>query len=287
MTKTLSFGKYKGHTITEVLISDPEYLRWLCSQDEFRSRHRIVDIIDCVEGLADARERSAMRARFQQADFCRRFLQASGHAAMLRHKLEVEHARALGEITDRLRSLKEATSKAKNYIDDPNHQAWAQANGIYLNRADREQQITGFEQMDAALRNLHERMSNQIPAPELKISCRFEQREFDIIMRASLRYTWKSELRKHYLGSDEGEIKSTIAVKMRWAAGNNYHATVQWIGQNRNIPRGGGRGSGPIADYFVLLVGRYTGKSAAKEQFVEETAAADIKVVFADELEDP
>src|SRR5262245_14402347 len=106
MTKTLSFGKYKGRTVAEVLTGDPEYLQWLCSQDEFCSKFKDTyrDIINYVEDLIDAPERKVMRARFQDVDFCRRFLRASGHEALLLHKLEVKHADALGEIADRLRS---------------------------------------------------------------------------------------------------------------------------------------------------------------------------------------
>src|SRR5262245_4039371 len=143
MAKTLLFGKYKGHTIAEVLAGDPEYLCWLCSQDEFRSSRGAIyrDIIDCVEGLVDAPERKVMRAWFQDLDFCRRFLRVSGHGAILLHELEARHAKALEEITGRLRDLKEATSKAKNYTGAPSHQAWAQAQGIFLNPVDREQQI--------------------------------------------------------------------------------------------------------------------------------------------------
>jgi uncharacterized protein (DUF3820 family) len=103
MANTLRFGKYKGRTITEVLTGDPEYLRWLCSQDDFRRgrRHVYRDIINCVEELVDAPEREAMCARFQAAEFRRRFLQASGHEALLRHALEARHAKALGAIADR------------------------------------------------------------------------------------------------------------------------------------------------------------------------------------------
>ena len=69
MTKTLLFGKYKGRTIAEVLAGDPEYLQWLCSQDEFRSTRKDTyrDILDHVEDLTDAPERKVVRARFQDA----------------------------------------------------------------------------------------------------------------------------------------------------------------------------------------------------------------------------
>jgi hypothetical protein len=204
----------------------------------------------------------------------------------LLHELEARHAKALGGIAKRLRDLKEITSKAKNYTDDPSHQAWARANGIFLDPVDRERQIAGFEQMITALHNLYKRIPNQIEAPEPKTSCRFEWHDFDVVMRASLRYPWESELTKHYLGFYDGGIKSTVAVKMRWAAGNNYHATVQWMRANRNISLGKNRGSGPIADHVVLLVGRYNG-NATKKQFAGELAAADIKVVFAADLEAP
>jgi hypothetical protein len=198
MTKTLTFGKYKGRTIAEVLAGDPEYLQWLCAQDEFCSdfKDTYQDIIGCVEDLIDAPERKVVRARFQTVDFCQRFLQASGHEAILLHKLEVKHAKALGEIADRLRSLKEATSKAKNYSNDPNHQAWAQANGIFIDPVDRERQIAGFEQMIAALHGLRKRIPSQIKAPKLKISCRFEQHGFDVVIRAAIRYPWGPELKR-------------------------------------------------------------------------------------------
>jgi uncharacterized protein (DUF3820 family) len=153
MARPLWFGKYKGRTIADVLVGDPEYLQWLCSQDEFRNNHRAfyLDIVDCVEELTDAPVRKALRARFQDVDFRRRFLQASGHEGILLHELEVMHAKALGRIADRLQNLKETTDKAKNYIDDPNHQAWVRVNAISLDPAEREQQIAGFEQMTVGL----------------------------------------------------------------------------------------------------------------------------------------
>ena len=289
MTKTLLFGKYKGHTIAEVLAGDPEYLRWLCSQDDFRSSHGVLyrDIIDCVEGLVDAPERKVVRARFQDANFCRRFLRASGHEDIMLHAVRARHAKALEEITDRLRSLTEATDGAKNYIDDSSHQAWAQANGIFLNPVDRERQLTGFEQKNTALHDLRKRMPNQLEAPEPKVSCRFEQHGFDAVIRASIRYPWGPLLRKNYLGSHDDTSRITVAVKMRWAVGNNYHRTVRWIDENRNVSLGTNRQPSPIADHVVLLVGRYNGNNVAKERFVGELAAADIKAVFAADLKIP
>ena len=176
MEKTLPFGKYKGRTIAEVLAGDPEYIRWLCDQDDFRSNRGALyrDIIDCVEGLVDAPTRKVMRERFQDQDFCRRFLRVCGYEVALLHELEARHAEARKQITGRLRNLKEMTDKAKNYADAPSHQAWAQAHGIFLNPVDRERQIAGFEQMITTLHELHKRIPNQIEAPELKISCRFE-----------------------------------------------------------------------------------------------------------------
>lgn len=189
MTKTLRFGKYKGRTVAEILAYDPEYLRWLCSQDWFRNDHRTIyqDIIDYVEGLADAHERKAMRARFQDADFCRRFLQTAGYEDTLLHELNSKHAQALKEIADSLRYLKETTSKAKNYSNDPSYLTWARTNGIFLDPVDRERQIAGFEQIAMARYALHKRMPNQCePPPEPKISCRFEQHGFGASGRRGL-----------------------------------------------------------------------------------------------------
>jgi hypothetical protein len=262
MARALWFGKYKGRTIADVLVGDPEYLQWLCSQDEFRNNHRAfyLDIIDCVEGLIDAPGRKAMRTRFHDVDFCRRFLQASGQKAILLHGLEGMHAKALGGITDRLQDLREATD-----LDDSNRQAAVQR-----------------------LHTLQKRIPNQIEAFEPKISCRFEQRGFDVVMRASIRYPWEPDLRKHYLGSRDGGVKSTVAIKIRGTVGNNYPATIRWIGTNRIISSGWNRGgSRPIADHVVLLVGRFNRNNAVKEQFVGEAAAANIKVVFAADLEAP
>jgi uncharacterized protein (DUF3820 family) len=269
MEKTLPFGKYKGRTIAEVLTGDPEYLRWLCCQDEFRSSRGALyrDIIDCVEGLVDAPARKVMRAWFQDVNFCRRFLRVCGYEAILLHELEARHAKAREQITGRLRDLKEMTSKAKNYTGTSSHQAWAQAHGIFLNPVDREQQIAGFEQMITTLHELHKRIPNQIEAPELKISCRFEQHGFDTILQAAIRYPWESDLRENYLGFQDDKIKSTVAIKIRETISP---ATIRWISENR---------SSPIADHIVLLAGRYNAR------FVEEMAAAEIKVVFAADLE--
>jgi hypothetical protein len=286
MKKTLLFGKYKGHTIAEVLAHDPEYLQWLCSQDGFRNNRKNVyrDIIDCVEDSMDARIRKMVRAWFEDVDFCQHFLQTSGHAAILLHKLEVKHAKALEEITNRLRNLKEATNKAKNYAGDLE---WARANGIFTDPRDRERQIAGFEQMITALHKLRERIPNQIEVPKLKTSCRFEQHGFDVVLHAAIPYPWGPELKKNYLGSHDDASESTVAIKIRWTVGDNYSATVQWIAKNRSIFSGKGRTATSIADHVVLLVGGYNGKNTTKEQFMEGAAAADIKVMFAADLEVP
>src|SRR5262249_18545651 len=118
------------------------------------------------------------------------------------------------QITDRLRDLNEITSKAKNYTGD---RAWAQAHGIFLDPVEREQQIAGFEQMIMALHGLRKRIPNQIEALEPRISCRFEQHGFDVIMRGSIHYPWGPELRENYLGFQEDRIKSTVAIKIRGA----------------------------------------------------------------------
>jgi hypothetical protein len=288
MANTLRFGKYKGYTIAEVLTGDPEYLQWLCSQDEFRINRRGLhqDIIDCAEGLVDAPERKAMCARFQDVDFCRRFLQASGHKALLLHELEAMHVEALEQLADRLRSLKEATDKAKNYTDDPSHQAWARTWGVSLDDpAGRERHIMDFERITTELHALHKRLPSQVDAPEPKVSCRFERHGFDLVMRASIRYPWESELRKHGVGFRDGGVKRTVAIKIRWTVGNNYPATLRWIRWNRDIPWGSGCKFSPIADHVVLLVGRFNGSSAAKEQFVREAAAGAVGVVFAADIE--
>jgi hypothetical protein len=104
-------------------------------------------------------------------------------------------------------------------------------------------------------------------------------------MRVSLRYPWESELRKHWLGSRDGGIKSTVAAKIRWTVGYDYPATIRWIGRNRNVSLGVNRPSQPIADHVVLLVGRFNGNDAIKERFMADAAAAAIKVVFAADLE--
>jgi hypothetical protein len=258
VAKTLPFGKYKGHPIAEVLASDPDYLRWLCGQDGFRSRAIYRDIVDGVEELADAPARKAMQVWFRDVNFCRRFLRVSGHEAILLHELQVRHARALEQVTDRLRDLKDITSKAKSYTGD---QAWAQTHGVFLDPAEREQQIAGFEQMITTLHELRSRMPDRIAAPEPKISCRFEQQGFDVIMRAAIRYPWGSELRKNYLGFPNDGVKRTVAIKIRGTIGP---ATVRWINENRS------------RDAEVVLL--------AGAQPMEELAAVDIKIVFAADL---
>jgi hypothetical protein len=167
------------------------------------------------------------------------------------------------------------TSKAKNYTGVPHHQAWAQAYGIFLNPVDRERQIAGFEQMITTLHGLHKRVLSQ-KAPEPKISCRFEQHGFDIILQVAIRYPWESDLRGNYLGFQDDKIKRMVAIKIRGTIDDNYPATIRWISENRN------HGSSPIADHIVLLVGGY---NAARARLVEKMAQAEIKVVFAADFE--
>jgi len=268
VAKTLPFGKYKGYTIAEVAAGDPEYLQWLCSQDNFCSNRGVLyrDIIDCFEGLRDAPERKVMRGWFQDADFCCQFLQVSGGEALLLQELEARHAAALEQITGRIQDLTETIDKAKNYTGAPDQQIWAQEYGIFLDPTEREQQIADFGQTIATLHELHKKIANQIEAPHPKISCRFEQHGFDVVMRASLHYPWGSELRENYLGFQDDRIKRTVAIKIR---GVISPTAVRWVRENRN------RGS---PDHVVLLVSQYDA------QLVGELAATDIKIVFAADL---
>jgi hypothetical protein len=227
-----------------------------------------------AEELVDAPERKAMQDRFQDVYFRRWFLEVSGHKALLLHRLEARHTEALGK-TARLASLKEATDKARNYIDDPDHQAWARENGIALGPTERERQIAGFEQMVATLHNLQKRMPDRVEAPKPTVSCKLEQYGFDVIMRAAIRYPWESDLKKNYLYSSDDGCAVTIAIKIQWTVGDNYLARVRSVRWR----------AGTAVDHIVLLVGRFNGRSTTKEQFVKEWAAAGVKVVFAADLE--
>jgi len=73
----IPFGKYQGKTIDELLITDPQYLQWLCGQDWFRSKFVILHQVIVNQGKEpeDTPEHNALQAMFLNQDFCKKFME--------------------------------------------------------------------------------------------------------------------------------------------------------------------------------------------------------------------
>jgi hypothetical protein len=72
----VTFGKYKGRTIEELLEDDPGYLQWLVAQDWFRAKFVTLHqtIINRGTEPEETPEHNALQVLFLDEEFCRRFI---------------------------------------------------------------------------------------------------------------------------------------------------------------------------------------------------------------------
>jgi uncharacterized protein (DUF3820 family) len=76
---TIPFGKYRGHTIEDVLIIDPKYLEWLSLQDWFRTQHvHLHQVIINGAQSEETPEHNKLQVLFHDDDFCLRVINAAG-----------------------------------------------------------------------------------------------------------------------------------------------------------------------------------------------------------------
>jgi hypothetical protein len=68
---TIPFGKYRGHTIEDILVIDPGYLEWLSAQDWFRTQHvHLHQIIINGAQSEETPEHNKLQVLFLDDDFC-------------------------------------------------------------------------------------------------------------------------------------------------------------------------------------------------------------------------
>jgi uncharacterized protein (DUF3820 family) len=255
----IPFGKYKGRAIDEVLLDDPSYLQWLTQQDWFRAKFVVLHqtIINRGAEPEETPDHNAMQVRFLDDDFCKRFLFAVVGESHIREYLEKQQQEILASIE---REKAKAEAEAKRF-EDSEPGSW------------------GYEQLLKAHRRSADSswLQPKVSAPLGDLFCithqrSFEDRGVDVMLEMTACSLSQSDqlLGMHdYVPRFPDYNRETLKIEIKPTIGDDYPAVL------RQMKRTGSD---------VLYVGTYTGVGAAREQFVETMATADIRVVFESDL---
>jgi hypothetical protein len=246
------FGKYKGRLIDELLVDDPDYLKWLSGQDRFRAKFSSLYTVIINRGNepTETPEHNALQVLFLADDFCERFIRhlhpdIEGQARQeLSDRRQAKIEKLQKEIVD---SEKHLPSVLKYLKKDKNDKHW-------LNCVDLERQglAKNRKQLSALL-------ALEISGIIAAIS--FQEKEFektgvDVRLRGNMTTRSNCEATSDYFG---------YAIEIKPVVGDDYPAVLRQMRAN---------GSN------ILFTERYTGTGATEAQFVKTFALSDIKIVF-------
>jgi uncharacterized protein (DUF3820 family) len=256
--KIIPFGKYKGRLVDEVLVDDPAYLQWLAGQDWFRAKFNILHQVIINRGAEpeETPDHNAMQVKFLDDEFCVRFINhyASGD---VRASLQNALSTRAESVQKNIKELKSSLEYHLRY--------WA----------DDQPRITNIKQQIAKAEQLFAQQLNQrIGQIEFKIQRSFEERGVDVLLQ--VRAISKSpdievEPYNLYPDRDNGAyFHRGISIEIKPIIGDDYPAVLRQMKAN---------GSN------VLFVGEYRGQGATQEQFIKTMATAQIRVVFARDVD--
>jgi len=248
--KIIPFGKHKGRSVEEVEAIEPQYLEWLSGQPWFRDKYVVLHqtIINHGSEPSDTPEHNAMQVKFLENDYCFRFASVAGF--------------------DWETKFEERRLKA---IDDQGREA------IKLRKEAESYRPTGHS-TDGWVKKMFDENTGKAVAAEQSIPLLKEAKpEFGVVNRV-----FEHQGIDVRFGTVVSAVKSLIYfdrffnVEIKPVVGDDYPAVLRQI--RRLQPRYGNL-------EFHLLVGRYTGTGATREQFVATMKTADVTVVFAEDVQ--
>lgn len=245
----IPIGKYKGRTVEEILVADPNYLEWLSAQPWFRAQYVAIHqtIINRGAENQETPEHNSIQVKFLNDDFCVR----------------------CWLVTD-----PSGKEKVRDVLDDIRKENLnlAAAALKYIN----ENEYKLEQEEKPTITEIAAKLSVPIKEATFGIYDRtFEHRgvdvHFKIFARSALhdnklivdQYRPPSHLR-WYPTRDIG-WKKELSIEIKPTIGDDYPAVLRQMRRTNSN---------------TLVVGSYTGQGATQEQFVATMESAGIKVVF-------
>jgi hypothetical protein len=290
------FGKYKGRLIEEVLADDPGYIEWLTGQDWFRTKFTVLHQVIINRGAEpeETPEHNAMQVRFLDDEFCLRFvrhlhptydveaqrrfdLARKANLQLVIEKLEIEKEAPHKDdkaLADRLRS--DAEYVRSNHLK-AEFVTERQTEAHERRERERDRHIKRMLQLE----RLRELLLPAITTVKFEIKRQFEAAGVDVVLKIMTGITWKLVPERDVTGApsdpfwswhqwksftDRSDWRAEFAIEIKPTIGDDYPAVLRQMKRTESD---------------VLFVGAYTGRGATEEQFVATFAAANIRVVFA------
>lgn len=277
--KVVPFGKYKGRLVEE-MVGDDNYVQWLTAQDWFRERYANLYQIVINRGgePSETPEHNALQVRFLEDDFCWRFLRhvRAKRLAEAEEQLLAIHRDSLAAIAKDMEDCRKriaepiALSPSDYYRTQPDRGA---------NELKRLQ-----ERQDKAKAELvtleHEHAEHRSPPKiDRTITTRaFECQGIDVVLNVKFEAAnaHRATAWEHTYQGKTGWFGSVenlqVNVEIKPTLGDDYPAVLRQMKTNRSN---------------VLLLDRYTGTGATRDQLVRTFATADIAVAFRADFDNP
>ena len=290
--KIIPFGKYKGRLVDEVLVDDPNYLQWLAGQDWFRAKFNILHQVIINRGAEpeETPDHNAMQVRFLDDDFCVRLIthidpQCWHDAASALRSKHQKNLKLIGDaIISEQAGLTEAEERVAQYTREPHERSDKCYYSSLLK--DAEKRRDGHVARIDYLSRVQKEFASPIGALETRVVTRqFEEQGVDVILRVAaksanhafeppraddLNLRWYHYDRKGDGWNDLICTLGSLRIELKPVVGDDYPAVLRQMKRTR-------------AD--VLFVGEYTGQGATQEQFMQTMETAEIRVVFARDVD--
>lgn len=252
----ISFGKYKGSTVEELLARDPSYAQWLLGQSWLAQRFAELHAAILTRGSTpdDSPEHNAIQARFTEPLFRHAFLLAACPDE-LRRSQEWDHRRTREWREEPLESARRSAARAADRIAEYSsalRKGWNRYFENELSAAQADQaaalaKIPGLEAVAAQ------------PLPRMVSAVRFEDRGVDV------RLAWT--FADIPTTSDFGH---QVNIEIKPSLGDDYPTVMRQMARTRST---------------LLLIDTYTGRAVPLPQLRDMFQANGVTLITLREVE--
>jgi len=256
MSNLVPFGKYKNQPV-EVLASDPEYVNWILSQQNLKTRYPdfVSIIINNFQEPSETPEHNAMQIKFINADYRLKF-------ALCSRNIDIEKLHDV--------SLK-VTESIRKYVDEKNYYLDFSLPGDKDAKSSEEIEKEKSEQRKIKYSELVEKLKGiQFKVGDVG----FEQDGTDVCFSSEIDTVGHIE----YSEPDE----SVMALVMKNLSYQHHQVEIKPVVSDdfpavlRQMRLSGAN---------TLLLTKYTGAGATEQDFIEYFKSQRIRVIFEREIE--
>jgi len=272
----IPFGKYQGRLVEDLLADDPAYLQWPIGQDWFRAKFTFLHQVIINRGAApeETPEHNAMQVRFLDDDFCLRFIRCyrPDIDEMARKALQALLDRSRGATQKEIADAKRQQERLQH--DLTQHAEYAAGRVTYRPYHSPETLRAELEKIADKILDLGMCLTflsgSNVASEIIKFDFLrvFEARGVDVALTVQAtcpHYDLAATLAiQHQHRSD------VLPIEIKPTVGDDYPAVLRQMKRNESV---------------ALFVGEYTGKGATPEQFIKTMATANIRVIFARDVD--